>query len=145
MTIIEAINTIDTLKPNSYPKANKVRWLSELDGIIKTEIIDTHEGSETIIFNGYTDATADSTQLLVSAPYDDVYIKWLEAKIDYTNAEYGKYNNSVTAYNTAYSAFERYYNRTHMPITRKIKYFGVIKSPEYQATNAVAKVIVEED
>lgn len=123
MTIIEAINKIDVLKPNNYTQSEKIKWLSNLDGIIKTEIIDSHEGSEGIVFNGYDDDTPLWTELLASAPYDDLYIKWLEAQIDYTNAEYGKYNNSVTAYNTAYSAFERYYNRQHMPKQRKLKFF----------------------
>jgi hypothetical protein len=123
MTIIEAINKVDVLKPNNYTQSQKVRWLSNLDGIIKKEIIDTHKGGEGIVFNEYDDDTLLDTALLVPAPYDDLYIKWLESQIDYNNAEYGKYNNSVTAYNTAYSAYERYYNRHNMPIQRKLKYF----------------------
>lgn len=123
MTIIEAINKVDVLKPNNYTQIEKVKWLSNLDWIIKTEIIDTHEGGADVSFNGYTEDTPIETELLAHAPYDDLYIKWLESQIDYNNAEYGKYNNSTTAYNTAYSAFERYYNRQHMPIQTKMKFF----------------------
>lgn len=123
MTIIEAINGIDSLKPNSYPQQDKVIWLSILDGIIKTEIIDTHEGAEGVIFNGYEDVNLFDTVLLVPAPYDDIYIKWLEAQIDYANGETAKYNNSMVMYNTAYTAFERFYNRTHMPKGKSIKFF----------------------
>ena len=123
MTIIEAINKIDTFKPNSYTQLDKIKWLSELDGIIKTEIIDTHEGGTEIAFDGYDGNTEISTKLLVSAPHDDIYVKWLESKIDYNNAEYGKYNNSSIAFNNAYSAFERYYNRQHMPKQTKLKFF----------------------
>ena len=123
MTIIEAINKIDSLKPNTYTQDDKIKWLSNLDGIIKAEIIDTHEGGENVVFNGYGYDVSVNTELLVPYPYDDLYIKWLESQIDYTNAEYGKYNNSVTAYNTAYSAFERYYNRKHKPIQTKLKFF----------------------
>lgn len=123
MTIIEAINGIDSLKPNSYPQQDKVIWLSILDGTIKTEIIDTHEGAEGVIFNGYEDVNLFDTVLLVPAPYDDIYIKWLEAQIDYANGETAKYNNSMVMYNTAYSAFERFYNRTHMPKGKSIKFF----------------------
>ena len=93
MTIIEAINHIDSLKPNSYTQADKIIWLSNLDGIIKNEIIDTHEGSENVTFDGYNAETALDTVLLVPAPYDDVYIKWLEAQIDYANGETNRYNN----------------------------------------------------
>lgn len=123
MTIIEAINHIDSLKPNSYAQPDKILWLSNLDGIIKNEIIDTHEGSENVTFDGYDAETALDTVLLVPAPYDDVYIKWLEAQIDYANGETNRYMNSMIMYNTAYSTFERFYNRTHMPRGRKLKFF----------------------
>lgn len=123
MTLLEAINRIDVLKPNSYSQGEKIQWLSNLDGIIKREIIDTHEGGEGVVFNGYTEETSLTTELLVPAPYDDVYLRYLETQIDYANGEYGKYNNSMAMYDTAYSSFQRYYNRTHMPIGRKFKFF----------------------
>lgn len=115
MTILEAINKVDNTKPNSYTQPEKVNWLSTLDGIIKNEIIDTHEGGEAIAFNGYDSDTDLGTVLLVPAPYDDIYIRWLESRIDYANGEYGKYNNSASAYNTAFKAYSRYYNRVNMP------------------------------
>ena len=122
MKIIEAIQKVDALKPNNYSQEDKIKWLSTLDGIIKKEIIDTHEGGSTIEFNGY-DTSSLEIKLLVPAPYDDIYIKWLEAQINYNIGEIGKYNNSMTMYNSAYSTYERYYNRTHMPIGKKFKYF----------------------
>ena len=123
MKLIEAINKIDALKQNSFSTPEKIGWLSTLDGIVKCEIIDTHEGAEDIVFNGYDESTPNDTELLVPAPYDDVYIKWLEAQINYGNGEIGKYNNSMTMFNSAYGTFERFYNRTHMPKGKKLKYF----------------------
>lgn len=123
MTIIEAINRIDAIKPNSYSQAEKIRWLSTLDGVIKTNIIDTHEGAEAVSFDGYTDDTNIATKLLVPAPYDEIYLFWLESKIDYWNGEMGRYNNSISMYNTAYAEFEKYCNRTHMPKGKKFKFF----------------------
>lgn len=123
MTIIEAINRIDSLKPNSYSPEDKIAWLSIIDGEIKANIIDTHEGSESVTFKGYDTDTANDNVLLVPAPYDDIYIKWLESQIDYANGETAKFNNSIAMYNTTYSAFARYYNRTHMPKGKNIKFF----------------------
>lgn len=123
MTIIEAINRIDAIKPNSFSQQEKVRWLNTLDGIVKKEIIDTHEGAEDVTFYGYSENTLLTTELLVPAPYDEVYVRYLEMQMDYANGEYNKYENSVEMYNTAYSAFERYYNRTHMPLGKKLKFF----------------------
>ena len=123
MTITEAIRMIDAMKPNSYSDADKVAWLSKLDGAIKKEIIDTHEDGENIVFDGYNEYTPMDTELLVKAPYDDIYLYWLESRIDYYNGEYGRYNNTVTTYNAAYSAYERFYNRAHMPKGNKFKFF----------------------
>jgi hypothetical protein len=123
MTIMDALYRIDELKPNGYSQTEKIKWLSSLDGVIKSEIIDTHEGGEDIVFSGYGEDADLSTVLLVPAPYDDIYLKWLEAMIDYTNGEYGKYNNSLVTYNDAYDLYQRHYNRTHMPKGKKFKYF----------------------
>ena len=123
MTIIEAINRIDAVHPNNYTQHDKVAWISTLDGVIKKEIIDTHEGAEAVSFSGYTDDTPADTELLVPAPYDEVYLFWLQSKIDYWNGEMGKYNNSISMYNTAYSNFEKAYNREHKPISKKLKFF----------------------
>lgn len=123
MTIIEAINQIDILKPNTYSQEDKIKWLSTLDGIIKREIIDTHEGADKIVFDGYNEDTPIDTVLLVTAPYDDIYIKWLEVQIDYTNADYGKYANSMIMYNNSYAAYSNFYNRNFMPKGRRFKFF----------------------
>ena len=123
MTIIEAINRIDSLKPNNYSQDDKVAWLSKIDGIIKEKVIDTHEGGEDVVFEGYGPDTNTSTELLVPAPYDDLYMRWLEAQIDYANGEYGKYNNSMTMYNAAYAEYDNHYNRSHMPKGEKLSYF----------------------
>ena len=122
MTIREAIARLDALVPNAYSPENKVKWLSDLDGKIKKEIIDTHEGSEAVTFEGYTEDNLDA-ELLVPPEYDELYMLWLEAKIDFSNKEYNRYNNSVVAFNTAYQAFDNYYNRTHLPIQTKLKFF----------------------
>ena len=122
MTIIEATSMIDSLKPNNYTYQDKVRWLSELDGMIKTNIIDTHEGGSEVAFEGYTESTDSDAPLLVSAPYEGIYMKWLESKIDYANAEYAKYNNTKNAFNAIYEEFENHYNRHHMPIQQRLKY-----------------------
>ena len=108
MTIIEAITRTDEVKPNRYDQPQKIKWLSTLDGIIKKEVIDIHEGGEDVIFDGYTDETDPATVLLVPSPYDDIYIRYLEMQIDYANGEYAKYNNSMEVYNEVYTAFKRH-------------------------------------
>lgn len=112
MKILEAITRVDALKPNAYSQSDKVGWLSTLDGTVKKEIIDLHVGGGGA-FSGYDPDTDLQTELLIPFPYDDIYIKWLEAQIDYYNGEYGKYNNSITMFNTLLEGFSAAYRREH--------------------------------
>ena len=116
MTIIEAINRIDALIFNTYKQPDKIEWLSRLDSMVKRLIIDTHQGAESTSFSGYTVDTPLNTVLLVPAPYDEMYLRFMEAQIHYHNGEYDKYNNAIILYNTEFEAYQSYYNRTHMPV-----------------------------
>jgi hypothetical protein len=122
MTIIQAINRIDALKHNTYTQSDKVDWLSRLDAMVKNLIIDTHEGEE-VTFTGYDDNTDLNTELLIPAPFDEAYMRWMEAQIDYYNGEYEKYNNSIDMFNTSFNGYTNHYNRTHMPKGKKFKFF----------------------
>lgn len=123
MTIIEAINRLDKIKPNGYGQEDKIEWLSEIDGMVKQTVTDTHEGGEDISFTGYDATTPLDTVLLIPSPYDSAYLDWLSAKIDFADGEYARYNNSMTRFNDTFLAFSRFYNRKYMPKCSKIKYF----------------------
>ena len=133
MKIIEAINMIDDLKHNTYSQVQKIGWLSRLDAMVKRMIIDTHEGGENVSFTGYNADTDLYTELLVPEPFDEMYLRWLEAQIDYHNGEYKKYNNAIEMFNTAYNSYLNYYNRNHMPLGSRFNYFGGAVSGKKQA------------
>ena len=115
MTIAEVISKVDALKPNNYTPEDKVGWLSTLDARVKTQIIDAHEHCGCVCFYGYDSVLDQETQLLVDAPYDEMYLRWLEAMIDYHNSDDDRYNNAIILFNNAYEAYKKYYTRTHMP------------------------------
>ena len=116
MTIREALEKVDKLKPNQFEDAEKVRWLNDLDAMIKADIIDTHEGAELVTFDGYDEDTDADTELLVPSPYSDIYLHYLFAQIDFNNAEYTRYNNAISMFNSKYIDFAAHYNRTHLPL-----------------------------
>lgn len=115
MTIAEVISKVDSLKPNTYSTDDKIEWLSNLDARVKTQIIDAHEGGENIVFDGYDGETDQNTELLAPSPYDEMYLRWLEAMIDYHNSDDDRYNNAIMLFNNAYSGYKSHYTRTHMP------------------------------
>ena len=123
MTLGEAITRLDELKPNGFSRGQKIYWLSALDAAVKAEIIDSHEGGGERSFVPYDERSADDTPLLVEPPYDEVYLRYLEAQIDYANGEYDRFNNSNAMYAAAYTAFARAYNRSHLPKGGSKKYY----------------------
>ena len=76
MTCGAIIALVDKLKPNRFTAEQKYQWLSDLDGMIVRELIETHEGSPlTAPFAGYSPEKDEDTELLVPAPYDGLY-RW---------------------------------------------------------------------
>ena len=116
MTIIEAINKVDALKFNTYSQNDKISWLSKLDLAVRATILDAHEGNPVPGFTGYTEDTPLNTVLLVPAPFDEIYLRWMEAQIDYYNGENDRYNNSIMLYNAMFDAYAAYYTRHHKPL-----------------------------
>ena len=123
MTIIDAINRIDSLKPNRYEQREKIKWLSGLDAMVFVNVISKHEGAQETAFNGYDADTDLNTKMYADAPYDDIYLYWLESQIDYWNGDTAKYNNSISMFNSAYTAFSNHYTKTHMPKSTRFKFF----------------------
>lgn len=118
MTIIEAINKVDALKFNAYSQNDKISWLSKLDLAVKRLILDNHVGHTAPDFKGYTEDTPLSTVLLVPAPFDEIYLRWMEAQIDYYNGENDRYNNSILLYNAMFDAYASYYTRQNKPCNK---------------------------
>ena len=117
MTIAEVISKVDALKPNTFTPEDKIDWLSSLDHRVKTQIIDAHVHNDPVFFYGYDGLTDQETELLVPAPYDEMYLRWLEAMIDYHNSDDDRYNNAIILFNNAYEGYKKHYTRTHMPIS----------------------------
>ena len=125
MTIESAIARVNKLRPNSVPEKTKVEWLSQVDGLVHREILLAHELPEEIPeeFDGYDHNTHPATVLLVPFPYDEIYIHWLNAQIDYAMMENDKYNNDRMLFNNAWDTFGDAWRRAHMPVqkTRELR------------------------
>ena len=137
LTIDTIIAKVDSLEPNQYDTADKIRWLSTLDGRIFEEIIMTHDDipkHEHIVWRGnpldqdiperhhhhkrpeFEPYTSVNDELIAYAPYgDELYTYYLQAMIAFNNAEVSKYNQRIVMFNSQYSMFAAHYNRTHKP------------------------------
>lgn len=117
MTVQEAINKIDERKPNAYSGDDKISWLSQLDGLVYQEVIKKHDDYEETEENRFTGYTAEdlTTEMLITFPYENVYIDWLTMQIDLSNGDIGRYNNSAISFSNNYNQYVNWYRREHMP------------------------------
>ena len=112
MTVAQAWAEIDALKPNAYTDAQKRRWLSELEGIAADEIFGS---GETFLPIGEADG---ALELAIAEPYCDVYLKYLEAQMDFHNGDFARCNNALGMFNALYAAFAASYRRGTLPGAR---------------------------
>ena len=115
MTIAEAIREADRLKPNSFPTEDKLRWLERLELRLREEILERCEGT---LPAWSPFETGDlSRALQVPAPFDEIYVHWLCAQMDYYEREYEGFNASNAMFEALFRRFRNAYNREHRPRT----------------------------
>lgn len=129
-TYADLIYRFDELKPNIFQFSQKVRWLSKLELQLKETVYDTHDNppahADEIPFAedaDFNSSEAHNKVLTLPDAYEDLYIHYLEAKIDYANNEYERYNNSNAMFLTMLNEFTNWYNRTHRPLSARNNYF----------------------
>ena len=126
MTPKTIIEDLDSMMPNAYTTADKLRWLTELDGRVMQEIFAMHElndGEELPEWNEYTEDDMETAELFIPAPYTEVYFYWLQSKIHYLNQEFNYYQNTHSMFNSAWNAYANFYRRTHLPVQVARKWF----------------------
>ena len=113
MTIIQAIQQTDALKPNTYSTRQKILWLSQLESMVKRLVIDAYAGADGAAFSGFTEDTDPSTVLFLEAPFDMAYRYWLEAQIHYANEDPDLYNGAMGMFHSVFGAYQAHYQKTH--------------------------------
>ena len=116
MTINQLITLIDAIKPNAFPTSAKIRWISNLECRIASEVLLlTPEETVTYNYSAKTENTALACELIVNPPYDDIYDSWLTAQIDFANGEYNKYQNSMQQFNARWDSFVAWFSSYYRP------------------------------
>ena len=119
MTILDAIRQVDSLRHNTFTQEEKVQWLARVDGMIYKDVLSTHEGCPD--FQPYTEDTPLDQVLLVEAPYEELYLHWLQTFMDFYE-DVSHFNQSLQMFTAAYDGYKDWYNRTHRPLGRQFSY-----------------------
>ena len=104
MTARDAIDRADALLPNPIDRAEKLRWLSELEGQL----------------TGKPTEVGEDSGLTVEAPYGELYVHWLQAKCLYVLGEYTRYENARAQFNGLYLDWTASLIRAKKPETTAI-------------------------
>lgn len=112
MTISDALVAIHAVKPNQYDNATLIRWLSDLDGRVYEDVLSRFEDAPEKPALPYKPSD-QLASLLIPFPHEDVYVKWLGAQIEYNNADFDRYNNSMMMFEEQYQSFVDAYTRSH--------------------------------
>lgn len=111
MTVRQAIEYADAVKPNAFDDATKVRWLNEAEGMVQTKIL-LLSADAIITYDPVRDA---DTVMLARAPHDKLYPTYLEARTDFANGEYEKYQNTMELFNAQFTEFMRWFATVYNP------------------------------
>lgn len=100
---------VDGVKPNVYTDADKYRWLSQLEGLLGTEVFHDPEP--------VCPAIPDDADrpLRVEQPFEEIYSLYLMAMIDFHNREYGNYNNAMLMFRERLEQLKAWRIRTGTP------------------------------
>ena len=106
-TMNSVIEAVDRLKPNVFTEEDKYRWIARVDGMVSTDVLGQ---AEPTVYDLPADA---DTELLVNAPFDDMYPLYTAAMIDFCNREYNSYNNTAAMFAERLEAYKAWYIRSH--------------------------------
>lgn len=115
MTMNKAMEQAARVRSDPYDDETKAGWLLELEGRIREEVINAHEGDgqEPPVLSFPEDA---DRVLLVKPPYDRLYELYLLCQIDLYNGEADRYANSARIFNSALDAWAQAYHRRNAPV-----------------------------
>ena len=118
MTIQQALERLDSLQHNTYSDSDKLLWLSRLEARVRQELLGEHAP-----FSGYGADTDRGTVLLLDAPYEELYLLYLQAQIHYHDEEFERCNNAMALFQTLWDSCRNHHNRSCPPRGEKLRYF----------------------
>lgn len=103
MTIQKLIDKVQEEKPNTFQTEKLIEFINEVEADAAEQV--------NMDIPVYTADDLDE-ELIVPSPYDQLYVSYLKAKIDYANEEFESYANNQAQYSLDFDRFENWTVRT---------------------------------
>ena len=107
MTIGTCMNLVDTMIPNGVAASVKLRFLGEIEGKVRVELLGEPPDEEW----DFNEQTSQSTELCVPHPFDQLYLLYVMAMVHYVGGEIARYENGAALFNAAYQSYGKWLKR----------------------------------
>lgn len=107
MKLSEALEEVKKVKPNGFDDDTLTLFINKLEQNAFETLRTPLEQRKRYKWSEDADVT-----LVIPPPYDNAYISWLKAQIDFNNEEHASYANNQAQFNIDYEEFEKWVIRT---------------------------------
>ncbi len=111
--IKEIISRVNEIKPNPFTDTQKMEWVANLDAQINSDYLHVSD---------YTIPSKIDSEILVASPYDEMYVVYLMAQVDFYQGEMNNYNAEITRFQTMLDNYSAYIQRTKASPNIKINW-----------------------
>ena len=101
------MDLVDTMTPNRVAISVKLRFLGEIEGKVRVELL----GEDPRDLAPFDTEVPMGTELCVPHPYDQLYLLYIVAMMDYLNGDTARYENGAALFNQAYQAYGKWLKR----------------------------------
>ena len=113
MKVGKLIETATVLIGQQYDLEMLIGWLNEIEGQVLDQVVNKAQGFD-IEFVPFTE---DDTERELTVPdrFQDVYINYIRAKVDFTNQETERYNNDAAMFEASWKEYASWHIRNYVP------------------------------
>lgn len=119
-TINEMLEKIDQICPNSYAPEVKAKWIIDINTKLYQETVSHYQSDEEYIFPSKYPADG-KVPLLAETPYEELYVMYVIAQMDFYNREGANFNNSAAMFNSILSDWKKWFHKTHVYTSKGIR------------------------
>lgn len=112
-TISELVSSANSVRENQFSDNQKMEWIAALDGQINADYLHV---------SNYSVPTKLTDKILVDAPYDEMYVVYLLAQMDFYMGEMTRYNAEIARFQTMLDSYSAYVERNISRPEIKIKW-----------------------
>lgn len=136
MTVDEVLEQVERQKPNAVEERLKRDWVLELDRRNWEEMLcedGTPDKGFALVGERTSSEMSDACRvrraegygacedvLRIPPPYDQAYVLYVIAMIEFVTQEYAGYQNTMTLFNSVMDAYKAWYRRRHRPKRSRI-------------------------